>query len=89
VEQLRRNDRADEVEDGGQTARRGGSARVPTAVPIAFAVSWKPLVKSKKSATATVRTSRSVCASGILRRDALQHVRHGLAAIEGILQETI
>src|SRR5919199_58898 len=54
------------------TATRGGNARVPTVVPMAFAVSWKPLVKSKKSATAMVRTRRSVCASGILDRDALQ-----------------
>jgi hypothetical protein len=52
-------------------------------------VSWKPLVKSKKSATAMVRTRRSVCASGILGRDALQHVGHGLAAVEGILEEAI
>src|SRR5215204_6408910 len=71
------------------TARRGGNARVPIAVPMAFAVSWKPLVKSKKSATAMVRTRRSACASGILGRDALQHVRHGFAAVEGVLQETV
>src|SRR5215212_4770442 len=70
-------------------ARRGGNARVPIAVPMAFAVSWKPFVKSKKSATAMVRMSRSVCVSGILGRDALQHVSHGLAAVEGILQQTI
>src|ERR687895_2743498 len=71
------------------TATRGGNARVPIVVPIAFAVSWKPLVKSKKSATAMVRTRRSVCASGILGRDALQHVCHRLAAVEGILQEIV
>src|SRR5215208_6611442 len=64
---------------GKPTARRGGNARVPIAVPMAFAVSWKPLVRSR----------RSVCASGILGYDAFQHVRHGLAAVEGILQETI
>src|SRR5918999_6081923 len=71
------------------TARRGVNARVPIAVPMAFAVSWKPLVKSKKSATAMVRARRSVWASGILGGDALQHVRHGLAAVEGVLQETV
>src|SRR3712207_2147513 len=71
------------------TARRGGNARVPIAVPTAFAVSWKPLVKSKKSATATVSASRSVCASGILGGDALQHVGHSFAAVEGILQEAV
>ena len=39
------------------TAGRGGSARVETVVAMAFAVSWKPFVKSKKSATATTATS--------------------------------
>src|SRR5829696_10395585 len=71
------------------TAKRGDNACVPIAVPTAFAVSWKPLVKSKKSATAMVRTRRSVCASGILCRDALQHVRHVFAAVEGVLQEAV
>src|SRR5215217_6559520 len=71
------------------TATRGGIARVPTAVPIAFAVSWKPLVKSNRSATAIVRTSRRVCASGILDRDVLDHVRHVFAAVERILEETV
>ena len=71
------------------TAKRGDSARVPTLVAMAFAVSWKPLVKSKRSATATVRARRSVCASGILDRDAFQHVRYVLAAVEGVLQEAI
>src|SRR3954453_9486638 len=32
-----------------RTASRGESARVETLVAIEFAVSWKPLVKSKKS----------------------------------------
>ena len=63
------------------TATLGGTARVEIVVAIALAVSWKPLVKSKVSATAMVRTRRSVCASGILDRDALEHVRHLLAAI--------
>jgi hypothetical protein len=36
-----------------RTAARGESARVETDVAIEFAVSWKPFVKSKKSATAT------------------------------------
>ena len=38
------------------TAVRGESARVDTLVAIAFAVSWKPLVKSKKRATMTTAT---------------------------------
>ena len=41
------------------TAARGDSARVETVVAIEFAVSWKPLVKSKKSATTTTATSIS------------------------------
>jgi hypothetical protein len=41
-----------------RTANRGERARVETDVAIEFAVSWKPFVKSKKSATAT--TAKSV-----------------------------
>ena len=39
------------------TASLGESARVETEVATAFAVSWKPFVKSKASATTTVMTS--------------------------------
>ncbi len=42
------------------TAARGESARVETLVAIEFAVSWKPFVKSKKSATTTTATSVEV-----------------------------
>ena len=45
------------------TAFRGDSARVETLVAIEFAVSWKPFVKSKNSATAT--TAQSVSLHGI------------------------
>jgi hypothetical protein len=41
------------------TAALGERARVETLVAIEFAVSWKPFVKSKKSATATTATSVS------------------------------
>ena len=41
------------------TAARGESARVETLVAIELAVSWKPFVKSKKSATATTAQSVS------------------------------
>ena len=44
------------------TASRGDSARVDTDVATAFAVSWKPLVKSNASAT-TIVTTRSVTGS--------------------------
>src|SRR4051812_48400861 len=39
------------------TAMRGASAPVAMVVAIAFAVSWKPLVKSKLRAAATTRTT--------------------------------
>ena len=45
------------------TAARGLSARVETLVAIEFAVSWKPFVKSKKSATAT--TAQSVSSTSL------------------------
>ena len=41
------------------TATRGGSARVETVVATAFAVSWKPLVKSKMRAMAMTATRRA------------------------------
>jgi hypothetical protein len=39
---------------------RGDIARVETDVATAFAVSWKPFVKSNPSATRTTRTTRKV-----------------------------
>ena len=48
-----------------RTAFRGESARVETLVAIAFAVSWKPFVKSKKSATAMTATSVRSSTSGL------------------------
>jgi hypothetical protein len=48
-----------------RTAIRGVRARVETEVAIEFAVSWKPFVKSKKSATAT--TAKSVSSSPMPR----------------------
>ena len=69
-----RDERAGEVEDrrDRRPRRAGVSARVETLVAIEFAVSWKPFVKSKKSATATTATSvRSSTprASGVLDDD--------------------
>ena len=43
--------------DAIRTARRGDMARVDTDVATAFAVSWKPFVKSKPSATTITMTS--------------------------------
>ena len=45
--------------DAISTATRGVTARVLTDVAIAFAVSWKPLVKSNPSAITTTTTSRT------------------------------
>ena len=47
------------------TAARGLSARVDTLVAIEFAVSWKPFVKSKKSAT--TMTAMSVASTAPTR----------------------
>ena len=41
------------------------------------------------SATAIVRTRRKVCASSIFDHDALEHVPHLLAAVEGVLKEYV
>ena len=50
-----------------RTASRGESARVETLVAIELAVSWKPFVKSKKSATTTTATRVSSTESGARR----------------------
>ena len=42
--------------EASPTATLGRSARVAMVVAIAFAVSWKPFVKSKKTAVATTIT---------------------------------
>src|SRR3954454_5692761 len=79
--------------DDMATATRGDIARVETDVAIAFAVSWKPLVKSKASAVATTitRTTSSpmqvvLPASAVLDHDALERVRHVLAGVDGLFE---
>jgi hypothetical protein len=64
VEQLRRDDRADEVEDGGQT---DGEARRQRPRPDRCAYCIRRVVE----AVGEVEEERDVCASGILCRDAL------------------
>src|SRR5580704_11159675 len=71
------------------TARRGLSARVLIVVATALAVSWKPLVKSNPSATATVSHRRTVVPSGILDGDALDDVGDVLAAVQRGLEEGV
>ena len=65
------------------TAARGESARVETEVATAFAVSWKPFVKSNASA-ATIdedEEGEPHCAGlPVLDDDRLKHVRRVLAA---------
>ena len=47
------------------TATFGRSAPVAIGVAIAFAVSWKPFVKSKKSASAMTSTTMRVRSTGV------------------------
>src|SRR3954471_2285735 len=75
------------------TAKRGDIARVDTEVAIAFAVSWKPFVKSNASAVTTTITRMtslpipaSFQGSGVLDHDALERVRHVLAGVDGFFE---
>src|SRR5919197_644286 len=68
-----------------RTADRGESARVETEVATAFAVSWKPFVKSNASAK-TIVTTRSVTPSPVLDEDRLGHVGGVLACVDGFLE---
>src|SRR5919197_510355 len=72
------------------TATRGVTARVPTEVAIAFAVSWKPFVKSNPSATTTTMTrSASFNGSTVLHNDRLEHVGRVLARVNGFLERLV
>src|SRR5918911_3986812 len=73
------------------TAVRGDSARVPTAVAIEFAVSWKPFVKSKQSAMTTTTTRRTSplttsAPSAVFDEDRLEHVGGVLARVDRLLE---
>src|SRR5919201_280480 len=72
------------------TAVRGVTARVPTEVAIAFAVSWKPFVKSKPSATTTTTTSRtSFNGSAVLHHDGVEDVGRVLARVDRLLERLV
>src|ERR687887_382483 len=72
------------------TATRGVTARVPTEVAIAFAVSWKPFVKSNPSATTTTMTRMSSFNdSTVLHDDRLEHVGRVLARVDGLLERLV
>ena len=69
------------------TAIRGESARVETEVATAFAVSWKPFVKSKASADDdTDEQHQRKRSSSVLQVDALENVGGALAAVDGLLE---
>src|SRR5713226_5886626 len=73
------------------TAWSGVSTRVETTVAIELAASWKPLMKSKTSATrmmkmTAVSTGRGARASRHLEDDPLDHVRHVLAPVRDGLE---
>src|SRR2546430_7351984 len=68
------------------TAVPGANTRVATEVAMALAVSWKPLMKSKTRAMATIRTSVRRAALGILHHDSFQRVGDILGAVGGVLQ---
>src|SRR5438105_7113491 len=65
------------------TATRGVSTRVETTVAIEFAASWKPLKKSKASATRTTKTTAPSGALCMLQGDGLDRVRDVLTGVDG------
>src|SRR5919199_1852990 len=71
-----------------RTAMRGESARVDTDVATAFAVSWKPFVKSKPSEATTTTTRRTSPPTplAVLHDDRLEDVRGVLARVDGLLE---
>src|SRR5215204_5625547 len=68
------------------TASRGVSTRVETTVAIELAASWKPLVKSNTSASATIAMTEMRARSGMLDDDGLHGVGHVLQGVEGLLE---
>src|SRR5215207_9956891 len=70
------------------TAASGLSTRVPTIVAMEFAESWKPLMKSKMKATATIATTYQITSS-VLDGDALQRVRDAHALVDRDLERLV
>ena len=72
------------------TAFRGDIARVETLVAIEFAVSWKPFVKSKNSAT-TITVTRVTVIGGlrVLDDNVRDHVGGCLTGVEATLERLI
>src|SRR5262245_47120956 len=73
------------------TALPGVSTRVETTVAMELAASWKPLMKSKISATRISATTESrltsIRRSGVLDDDAFEDVRDVFTPVGGSLQE--
>src|SRR5512144_1615875 len=71
------------------TATTGERTRVETTVAMEFAASWKPLMKSKASATSTspMTTATSIGPLGVLQDDALDDVGHVLGPVDGVLDQ--
>src|SRR3954468_1795415 len=69
------------------TARRGGIARVETEVATAFAVTWKPFVKSKACAVpTTIQRTTSSIALAVLDHHACEDVGRSLRGVDGLLE---
>src|SRR5215217_1788447 len=69
------------------TATRGGIARVEIEVATAFAVSWKPFVKSNASAVpTTIQRTTSSIGLAVLDHHALEDVRRALRRVDGLLE---
>src|SRR5438270_8290871 len=68
------------------TAVPGANTRVATEVAMALAVSWKPLMKSKTRAMATISMSVRSAALGIFHHDPFQGVGDILGWVGGVLQ---
>src|SRR5829696_6629458 len=68
------------------TASCGVRTLVETTVAIELAASWKPLVKSNTSASATIATTESRARSGMLDDHGLHRVGDVLEAVQGLLQ---
>src|SRR5437870_2667471 len=69
------------------TARLGDSTRVDTTVAMELAASWKPLMKSKMSATATMTMTAVSSISGVLQDHALDDVGYTQALVGRGLDE--
>src|SRR3954468_3327945 len=71
------------------TAASGLRTRVPTIVAMEFAESWKPLLKSKMKAIATIAMTYQTTGSGVLDGDAVHGVGDAHAQIDRDLERLV